>query len=38
VDDQTTLKDGSMEVQLYHLLDNPREGTNQFAYVPRRSA
>jgi glyoxylase-like metal-dependent hydrolase (beta-lactamase superfamily II) len=38
VDDQTTLKDGSMEVQLYHLLDNPREGTNLFAYVPRRSA
>ena len=24
-----------MEVQLYHLLDNPREGTNLFAYVPR---
>jgi hypothetical protein len=35
VDDQMTLKDGSMEVQLYHLLDNPREGTNLFAYVPR---
>jgi hypothetical protein len=35
VDDQLTLKDGSMEVQLYHLLDNPREGTNLFAYVPR---
>ena len=30
-----TLKDKSMEVQLYHLLDNPREGTNLFAYVPR---
>ena len=24
-----------MEVQLYHLLDNPREGTNLYAYVPR---
>jgi len=35
VDDQLTLKDKSMEVQLYHLLDNPREGTNLFAYVPR---
>jgi hypothetical protein len=35
VDDQLTLKDGSMEVQLYHLLDNPREGTNIYAYVPR---
>jgi len=35
VDDSMTLKDGSMEVQLYHLLDNPREGTNLFAYVPR---
>jgi hypothetical protein len=35
VDDQLTLKDGSMEVQLYHLLDNPREGTNLYAYVPR---
>ena len=35
VDDQLTLKDGSMEVQLYHLLDNPREGTNLFAYLPR---
>ena len=35
VDDQMTLKDASMEVQLYHLLDNPREGTNLFAYVPR---
>lgn len=35
VDDQATLRDGSMEVQLYHLLDNPREGTNLFAYVPR---
>ena len=34
VDDELTLKDASMEVQLYHLLDNPREGTNLFAYVP----
>jgi hypothetical protein len=35
VDDQLTLKDASMEVRLYHLLDNPREGTNIYAYVPR---
>jgi hypothetical protein len=35
VDDTLTLKDKSMEVQLYHLKDNPREGTNLFAYVPR---
>jgi flavorubredoxin len=35
VDDTLTLKDGSMELQLYHLLDNPREGTNLFGYVPR---
>ena len=35
VDDALTLKDTSMEVQLYHLKDNPREGTNLFAYVPR---
>ena len=35
VDDELTLKDGSMEVHLYHLVDNPREGTNLFAYVPR---
>jgi hypothetical protein len=35
VDDHLTLKDASMEVQLYHLLDNPREGTNIYAYVPR---
>jgi hypothetical protein len=35
VDDALTLKDKSMEVQLYHLKDNPREGTNLFAYVPR---
>jgi len=24
-----------MEVHLYHVKDNPREGTNLFAYVPR---
>ena len=35
VDDSLTLKDKSMAVQLYHLLDNPREGTNIYAYVPR---
>jgi predicted anti-sigma-YlaC factor YlaD len=35
VDDELTLKDASMEVRLYHLKDNPREGTNLFAYVPR---
>ena len=35
VDDSMVLKDNSMEVDLYHLLDNPREGTNLFAYVPR---
>jgi phosphoribosyl 1,2-cyclic phosphodiesterase len=35
VDDTLTLKDGAMEVQLYHLLDNSREGTNLFAYVPQ---
>ncbi|HXD75352.1 MAG TPA: MBL fold metallo-hydrolase [Vicinamibacterales bacterium] len=35
VDDSLTLKDGAMEVQLYHLLNNPREGTNLFAYVPK---
>ena len=35
VDDAMTLKDKSMEVQLYHLKDNPREGTNLFAYVPK---
>ena len=34
VDDELTLKDSAMEVRLYHLLDNPREGTNLFAYVP----
>jgi hypothetical protein len=35
VDDSLTLKDADMEVQLYHLIGNPREGTNLFAYVPR---
>jgi phosphoribosyl 1,2-cyclic phosphodiesterase len=35
VDDEKILKDKLMEVHLYHLLDNPREGTNLFAYVPR---
>src|SRR5204863_3113130 len=35
VDEQYTLKDKSMEVQLYHVKNNPREGTNLFAYVPR---
>ena len=35
VDDTMTMKDAAMEVQLYHLRDNPREGTNLFAYVPR---
>jgi len=35
VDDTLTLKDAAMEVQLYHLIDNAREGTNLFAYVPR---
>jgi len=35
VDDQLTLKDKSMEVRLYHVIDNPREGTLLFAYVPR---
>ena len=35
VDDTMTIKDNSMEVQLFHLRDNVREGTNLFAYVPR---
>jgi len=35
VDDTLTLKDKSMELRLYHLLDNPREGTNLFGYIPR---
>jgi hypothetical protein len=34
VDDTLTLKDAAMELQLYHLLDNQREGTNLFGYVP----
>jgi len=34
VDDTLTLKDAAMELQLYHLLDNAREGTNLFGYVP----
>ena len=35
VDDTLTLKDSSMELRLYHLLDNPREGTNLFGYIPK---
>jgi Metallo-beta-lactamase superfamily len=35
VSDEMTLKDNSMEVHLYYTKDNPREGTNLFAYVPR---
>jgi hypothetical protein len=35
VDEEMTLKDKSMEIRLYHLKDNPREGTNLMAYVPR---
>src|SRR5262249_58941496 len=35
VDEEVTLKDSAMEVRLYHLKDNPREGTNLFAFVPR---
>jgi hypothetical protein len=35
VDDELILKDNAMEVRLYHLKENPREGTNLFAYVPR---
>jgi hypothetical protein len=35
VDDEMTLKDDAMEVRLYHLKENPREGTNLFAYIPR---
>lgn len=34
VDEELTLKDKSMEVQLYHVKNNPREGTNLMAYVP----
>jgi hypothetical protein len=35
VDDSASLKDDTMEVTLYHLIDNEREGTNLFAYVPK---
>jgi hypothetical protein len=35
VSDQLALKDSSLEVDLYYTKDNPREGTNLFAYVPR---
>jgi hypothetical protein len=35
VGDELILKDRSMEVRLYHVKNNPREGTNLFAYVPR---
>jgi hypothetical protein len=35
VDDELTLKDNSMEIRLYHVKNNPREGTNLFAYIPR---
>jgi hypothetical protein len=35
VDDSMIMKDAAMEVDLFHLRDNPREGTNLFAYVPR---
>jgi hypothetical protein len=35
VADEMTLKDNSMEVHLYYTKDNPREGTNLFAYVPK---
>ncbi len=35
VDDSLVLKDTSMEVDLFHLKDNPREGTNLFAYLPK---
>jgi hypothetical protein len=35
VDDERVLKDRAMEVRLFHLIDNPREGTNLFAYVPK---
>ena len=35
VDEEATLKDRSMEVRLYHVQKNPREGTLLFAYVPR---
>ena len=35
VDDEMTLQDSSMEIRLYHVKNNPREGSNIFAYVPR---
>jgi hypothetical protein len=35
IDDMMVLEDSTMRVELYHTLDNPREGTNIFAYVPR---
>jgi hypothetical protein len=35
VADHLKLKDNSLEVDLYYTKDNPREGTNLFAYVPR---
>ena len=35
VGEEMILKDRSMEVRLYHVKNNPREGTNLFAYVPR---
>jgi len=35
VGEEATLKDRSMEVRLYHVKNNPREGTLLFAYVPR---
>jgi hypothetical protein len=35
VEDELILKDESMEVRLYHVKNNAREGTNLFAYVPR---
>jgi hypothetical protein len=35
VDDELVLKDPAMEVRLYHVKNNPREGTNLMAYSPR---
>ena len=35
VDDELVMKDKSMELRLYHVKNNPREGTNLFGYVPR---
>jgi hypothetical protein len=34
VDDMMVLADDAMRVELYHVVDNPREGTNVFAWVP----